>query len=239
MKLLVDIGNSRVKWAVVGDQNTIEAPASSAADDDCWPQALPVADIESIWYASVAAAGAERPLQEWARAHGLAPPQRIVTTARAGGVVNAYDEPSRMGADRWLACIAAHRRARGQSALIVDAGTALTVDYVAAGGCHRGGLITPGVANMRAAIRANTQVRAQEQASGSALLAQDTDGAVARGTLNAALGLIEKAQTELGAQRLYLTGGEASRLAPHLNQWWQSVPALVLEGLALLSQELA
>lgn len=236
MKLLVEIGNSRVKWMLSGTDGIGGEPFSSRHDDPSWVRQLPDTPVDAVCYASVAAAGTEKPLVDWAGANGVAELRRIVTAARAAGVTNAYAEPSRLGVDRWLACVAAHWRAPGQSVLIVDAGTALTVDYVDADGRHGGGLISPGVSTMRDAIRADTQVRAAEREPLAELLGRSTDAAVGQGTLYAALGLIGRARASLNPERVFLTGGEASWLAPHLEGDWEIVPALVLEGLDLLSR---
>lgn len=236
MRLLVEIGNSRVKWTLAGPDGLVDEPTSAGHADSSWALQLPETAIDSVWFASVATYGAEAPLLEWATEHGVAEPCRIRSTATAGGVVNAYAEPSRLGVDRLLACVAAHQCFPGESVLVADAGTALTVDYVAADGRHEGGLICPGVSTMRTAIRADTQVRAQESESSGELLGCNTDAAVGQGTLLAALGVLERVGADLSPTRLLLTGGEAPLLAPHLGDQWETVPALVLEGLDRLSR---
>lgn len=237
MKLLVEIGNSRIKWALADDAGLKGAPVSARHDDRSWPQQLPHTPVAAVWYATVAAAGSQRPLLEWAFSRGLTAPQRVRSTAQAAGVTNAYAKPDRLGVDRLLACVAAHHRYPGQSVLVADVGTALTIDYVAGDGRHAGGLISPGVATMRDAIRADTQVRAADLAPGARMLGRSTDAAVGQGTLHAAVALLEHARASQAPARLLLTGGEAPLLAPHLDGGWEIAPALVLEGLDRVSRE--
>jgi len=230
MRLLLDIGNSRAKWALARGLSLIETGSIDYRGDAVWVEQLPRRDIDSVWTASVAEASGLAPLHAWAGRVGL-PLEQACTSAQACGLTHGYPQPERHGVDRWLACIAGYHRAVG-AVLVADAGTALTLDYVSAAGIHRGGLITPGVGLMRRAIRQDTQVRAAERASKPDWLATDTDTAVGLGTLHAALGVVEGARRYLRPDRCLLTGGEAELIASHLDPVWECAPHLVLEGLA-------
>ena len=162
------------------------------------------------------------------------------TRPRFAGIVIAYAQPQRLGVDRFLAMTAAHAHclqdARRAAALVIGVGTALTVDLLDADGRHHGGRIAPSPALMREALHARA---AQLPPVGGdyAEFADDTDAALASGAIGAALGLIERsahhAQAMLGAApRLWLHGGGAAMLLPHLDEV-RHAPALVLEGLAL------
>lgn len=236
MRLLVEIGNSRVKWALADESGGLSHVAGRGHDQAAWPRDLPDAPIDAVWYASVAAPGVQQALLDWASARGLGTPRRIVSTACMAGVVNAYAQPSRLGVDRLLACVAAHHAFPGESVMVVDAGTALTIDHLRADGQHEGGLICPGVATMRGAIRADTQVRAHDGTTQAAMLGEDTDAAVGLGTLHAALGLVERLRAAVTPARLLLTGGEAPLLARHLSSDWEVAPELVLQGLETASR---
>lgn len=238
MKLLLDIGNSRVKWAQLR-AGELSAHGARTHDDGGWVQHLPADKPDSVWVANVAGTQALSCLQDWAQAHWQLEVNSLVSTADACGVRNAYPRPERLGVDRWMACIAGYHYAAGRGAgsvLIADAGTALTLDFVAADGQHQGGLISPGVATMRRALLGQTQLRlgAPEHALG--WLAHDTDPAIALGSLQAALALLENAARELKPARCIITGGEAELLSPHLPALWQQAPQLVLEGIAHIVQ---
>jgi type III pantothenate kinase len=132
--------------------------------------------------------------------------------------------------------IAARRYGPGP-VCVVDAGTALTIDAISAEGRHLGGLIAPGITSMRLIIDERTQLSLPQDSESPALLAQDTDSAIASGTLQSAVALIERVYTRLigtldVTPRALLTGGEARLLYPHLQNEWTIVPHLVLEGLA-------
>lgn len=236
MRLLVEIGNSRIKWALADENGLLSGVDASRHDDPCWTRHLPESHIDAVWYASVAAPAVQQSLLEWADDRGLMAPHRVVSKPHMAGVINAYDESSRLGIDRLLASVAAHHAYPKESVMVVDAGTALTIDCVRADGRHQGGLICPGVATMRNAIRADTQVRADDRADSDEWLGVDTDKAVGLGTLHAALGLIERLQTALGPARLLLTGGEAPLLAQHLSVSPDMAPNLVLRGLEVVSR---
>jgi pantothenate kinase type III len=157
----------------------------------------------------------------------------------------AYREPARLGVDRFLALIAAHRAARGtdhagRPSLIIDAGTAITYDLLLANGTHLGGLILPGLGMMRDSLLAGTQIPPQASADAEVPWADDTAAAIAAGGLHAAGALAERLYQQLrdvdaGAgrePRLWLTGGDAERLASVIGPPVDQVPDLVLRGLA-------
>lgn len=234
MNLLLDIGNSRAKWARANGSELLETgflPHRGVTD---WPAALPEERPDSVWVSNVADEAVSAVLARHAEIKWGLRPRIVHSTAQACGIRNAYRQPERLGVDRWLACIGAFHRGNG-SVLVVDAGTALTLDSVDAEGRHRGGLIVPGLSTMRAAIAGDTRIRVELGDYERSWLADDTAPAVALGTLQAVLSLIENACRDLSPDRLLLTGGEADRLAPELGTGWEHVPNLVLEGLARLA----
>lgn len=234
MNLLLDIGNTRVKWARADGARLRESGSLSHRDAPDWPAALPDERPAAVWVANVADETVPAALARHARTRWRLTPRAVHSTAAACGVRNAYAQPERLGVDRWLACIGAFHRGAGP-VLVADAGTALTLDFVDADGRHRGGLIAPGLTTMRAAIAGGTRLQAEVGEYAPAWLADDTDPAVALGTLQAALSLIGEARRALAPDRLLLTGGEAERIAPHLDAGWERAPDLVLEGLARLA----
>ncbi|MBS63777.1 type III pantothenate kinase [Salinisphaera sp.] len=236
MRLLVDIGNTRCKWALARDTTLVETGVVSRADAEDWTAALPQCPVESIHVSSVAQPEALSRLRAFAAELGV-DLSAAESKARFAGLTNAYREPERLGVDRWMACIAAQADAGG-SVLVADAGTALTLDFVDANGAHQGGLITPGVATMRGALRRQTQLRPTVEHAAPVWLACDTDSAIAAGTLRSAISLLDSAALELAPDRLVLTGGGAPELARHLARPWALRPHLVLEGLAIHARHL-
>lgn len=235
MKLLIDIGNTRIKWVVSHDNQFVDhgavvhdgAPARAIA-------ALPNRPDAKVWIAHVTGADHEVDLIQAARTHfGRAP-----HFARSGktwhGLRNVYREPERLGVDRWLAMIAAWHQYHG-AACIASAGTALTVDVIAANGHHVGGIIAAGLVPQQRAVRGTTrfEVRATLDEGGD-ILGTDTESCVRQGAILACLGAIDRAANlaEAGATRL-LTGGDAGTLHAGLGNIWQHRPHLVLEGLGI------
>ena len=231
MILVVDIGNTRCKWALAQGTALGQTGVVARADHADWIELLPGGPVEAVHVSSVAQPEALARLRAFADARGIGV-HVAVSTTQAHDLTNAYDEPQRLGVDRWMACIAARASGDG-SVLIADAGTALTLDFVDAEGGHRGGLIAPGVATMRGALRRQTQLRPASEDAAPVWLARDTDTAIAAGTLRSAISLLDNAAVELAPNRLLLTGGGAVQLAEHLAQPWTVRPHLVLEGLAI------
>lgn len=240
MKLLLDIGNSRLKWARA--EQGLQPSGAISHLGKSFANALDAIEVKAppaeIRAACVAAPEIRQAVEFWAKARFGLPVNWAVSQAEAYGVRNGYTKVEQLGVDRWLAVIAAFHRAKG-AALVVDAGTALTLDVVTADGQHLGGLIAPGLMTQRQSLRNQTQLRVTEKESAITWLAQDTDRAIALGTTHGALGLIERVRAgicaEQGSMSFFLTGGEAEQLAPLIGAEWQLVPLLVLEGLALLS----
>lgn len=242
MKLLFDVGNTVVHAAYADGERVIPI-ANVVHRDQGMPAALQKLEFThtptAIWAACVASAGRRAELSDWARARLAQPVRFVASTAAACGVRNAYSEPERLGVDRWLAVIAAHRRLRAGAACVVAAGTALTVDVVTATGQHLGGLIAPGIGAQRRSLVGDTQIRARHEPEGLKWLGASTEEAVGFGTVHSALGLIERMRWALERDHaplaMLLTGGDAAQLLPLLQSGWTPVPDLVLEGLAHLA----
>lgn len=248
MILLLDAGNTRLKWAplVDGRLGAVQAVAHRDAPDDEWQRALAGSGRPArVLVANVAGAAFGAALADWARAAWGLAPEFVATTRVAGGVVNAYANPAGLGVDRWLAMIGAWRATRGPF-VVVSAGTALTVDAVDAAGRHRGGFIVPGLAMMRDALYSRTggiaAAAALADAAREGIFGVNTAGAVEQGALVAHAALAERAAAELerlagAAPRRCLAGGDAERLRAWLAPGWELVPDLVLQGLAAVAAE--
>jgi type III pantothenate kinase len=241
MRLLLDLGNTRLKWML--QQQSDGWLAQGALD---WREDLATALI-SAWdglpqLSMVVAASVvdiARETQVAVVVHRLfaREPVWLRTPASACGVRNAYAEPQRLGADRFLAMVAAYADGLAPCVL-ASAGTALTLDALAADGSHLGGLIAPGPLLMQQSLLAATaQVRMER--SGEILeLADNTADAVASGCWQAVAALVERFATHMaprlgGAPTLILGGGDAAALAPLLALPATVTPNGVLRGLAV------
>jgi type III pantothenate kinase len=249
--LLVDIGNTRAKWAVLRGTR-LSAPRARVheagrADFKALVRAAP-RDVERVVAVSVMGRKFERDLAAAVRARFGVRTEFIRSSRRAAGVRNGYRDVWRLGADRWAGVIAAHALAAPRPALVVSIGTALTVDVVTGDGRHLGGAIAPGPDTMVSSLLSGTQgIRRRARGARAAgsrsrrLFAADTASALDAGAAFAAAALIDRARLEaraaLGAQPvLLLSGGAARALRPYIKSPFRLVPDLVLRGLAVLAR---
>ncbi|RAP58369.1 type III pantothenate kinase [Oleiagrimonas sp. MCCC 1A03011] len=241
MTVLLDLGNTRLKWAV-RDHATLSASQAipwTALDDAGALQPL-IDAVRSeggrILAASVAGEARETRIVEALAAQGLPAPRWVRTPAKACGVRNGYRDPSRLGVDRFLAMVAA-LHAGAAPCVVVSAGTALTLDALDAEGHHLGGLIAPGPRLMQRALHEAAAQLPPPQDAPIQERADGTESAIASGCWQAALALIERFHARnvglLGDHAgLLLSGGDARALAAHLDMPAQIQPDLVLHGLA-------
>lgn len=244
MNLLLDVGNTRIKWRSWQAGRLLPGGALSHEE---FLAALVSGQVVTaaprrVLIACVGHEALRQRLQQLiAERFGVAG-EFFLASAEAGGIRNAYAEAERLGVDRWLALRAARHHVAGP-VLVVDAGSALTLDVLAADGNHLGGLIVPGLGMMQASLFAGTgQVRFPLDRpcwpAPGAPLGTDTETAVKYGSVWSAVGLIEgmrtRAEPLLGAApACLLTGGDAEALSAYLSSPARVLPDLVLEGLAL------
>lgn len=248
MILLLDAGNSRLKWALLRNghfehggvlDQTVEAIKELA--NAAWGH---LDAPEAVVVANVAGEPLRRALNAWVKRRWKLTPDYITADVERFGIRNAYSEPARLGVDRWLALLAAREMFPGPLC-VIDCGTALTVDVLAQDDRHLGGLIIPGMQLMRDALTARTEgIRARideathEQVT---LLGTDTGSAVAGGTLYAEVAFIDRIMADLRAElgpklRCVITGGDAERLQPLLGCRAHYEADLVLLGLARIAR---
>ena len=234
MILAIDCGNTRVKWGLREPQESGSAwralgavpLADMARLDPDW-SSLPAPS--RIVIANVAGEPARKALLE-RLARWVVEPRWVIAQAAQCGVTNGYADPGQLGADRWAALVGAWHLQRG-ACLVVNAGTATTVDMLSSQGLFRGGIIIPGVDLMQRALAQHTaglplaRGRLVEEP-------QCTADAIETGCLHAQAGAIERmyARLEAGAVCL-LSGGNAQRIRPILNVPARAVDNLALEGL--------
>ncbi|AUH53301.1 type III pantothenate kinase [Chromobacterium sp. ATCC 53434] len=231
MKLLIDAGNSRVKWAVYQDADCVSRGAAEhheLADlAEVW-RALP---LEGAWLSSVA----RREVVDALTAAAPCPLHRVYAESRFGDVCNHYRNTAEQGADRWLAVLAAREICR-DDVVVACAGTALTVETLTAEGDYLGGLILPGHGLMLQSLAQGT-ANLDRQAGAIVDFPQGTQDALASGAMAALTGAIEGQRRRLADRTgrapatVILTGGDAARIAPWLAAPLQIVDNLVLMGL--------
>ena len=248
--LLIDAGNTRLKWALLRGTRLGRARALgwNARSMDRVARTVLRTRAERVLVCSVAGAAFERALRRAARAAGHRSPQFVRSTRRAAGVRNGYVETWRLGADRWVAMLGASALFAGRALCVVDIGTAFTLDLLDRQGRHRGGLIVPGPTLMVDSLlqdtagirrRAGRNVRAMRR-PGSAF-GRSTRAGLLAGSAMACAALVERAlreaRRELGHRPLLLlSGGGAAQVAPLLTVAHRRVEGLVLHGLAVLAR---
>ena len=251
--LLVDIGNTRIKWARLRDrQGVAQFGRCRAAAHAGWK----VADydrrvigsargVTQVCVASVAGEAVDRAVSAAARRHGIRA-HFVSVPRRAAGVRVGYLEPWRLGVDRFVAAVGAHYLFPGMPVWVVGVGTAMTLDLIAADGTHQGGAIVPAPALMVDTLLTRTSgIRRRAQggsSSGKGLLARSTRAAIRQGARFAAAALIDRAVLEgeelLGRRPfVVITGGGSTAVRSLLKSPAAGVPDLVLRGLAVLAQE--
>jgi len=230
--LLLDQGNSSLKlgWLEAGRLRFLGRAASHAALDALLP-ALP----DRAWLASVAAPETRSALCESLQSRGIPLCEARVEAHQA--LLPTRYRPEQLGVDRWLALLAS--RARGlQPCVVVDAGSATTIDVLDAAGEHLGGYILPGAAMMEQAVLGGTAIRPAAAEGGGQGLPQGTAEAIREGALQSQVALVERVRGGLGdAAPVVLGGGAADPLAARLASPVLRVEQLVLEGLAVLARE--
>jgi len=158
--LLVDIGNTRVKWARVLRGRLQKQRAAEHAgwrvEDFAAHVIRGARGVERIIVASVAGTRLDRRLVQAARLVSGVVPEFIASKRRLGGVRTAYTEPWRLGIDRFVAAVGAHQLSPNRPVCVIDVGTAMTIDLIRADGCHVGGVIVPGPRLMVESLLRNT-----------------------------------------------------------------------------------
>lgn len=235
--LLLDAGNTRIKWAIVADGERRQQGTLPAGDGTGLRQAfagLPAPD--RILASNVAGDSVARDIVSACAAWSCAV-EFITARKNQYGVSNHYAQPAQLGSDRWAALIAAWHRVHA-ACIVANCGTATTVDALSGTGEFIGGLILPGLDMMRNSLAAGT---AQLGVSSGVWrdFPRNTGDAIYSGAIKATAGAIREQYGLLGAPdaRCLLSGGAASLIEPHLGLPVLRADDLVLLGLQLIGQE--
>jgi type III pantothenate kinase len=221
MKILVDIGNTRLKWGV--EQASVfqfkaaidyRSPEAETLLESAWQN---LDRPEKIMVSCVAQAAVFNNLQQWcAKLWPGLQAESAVSGQAALGVVNAYRQPEKLGIDRWLSLLAAHQFYPGLTC-IADCGTAITVDVLEANGQHLGGLIMPGLQSMKKSLKTDTANLDYQNEIPKFVLADNTIQAINSGALLAAAGMIEAVLGRISSSaQLLMSGGDAAAVAEEI-----------------------
>ena len=243
--LVIDVGNSRMKWAMRGPSGWTARGAVANQDIG----SLAVRDWQNLERPARAvgvnvAGEAARVRVEGQLGRWRLPVEWLTATTEAGGVFNRYQVPSQLGADRWVSLVAARRRAVAanesvpRGCVVANVGTAVTIDALDSDGVFRGGLILPGIDLMLRALADNTAGLRTPPGSFHDFPTTTAD-ALFSGAVQAACGAIEQMRNRVRGHgpevTCYLAGGSAPDLSPHLAAPVELVENLVLEGVLVLA----
>lgn len=237
--LLVDLGNTRLKWALESPRRWL---GGFAADVNVGM----VPDFDRLWHdlgpparmmvANVRGAAAEAALIAWCTRRWAVVPRCLNPAVPVAGIANGYRDPAQLGPDRWAAVIGAHA-VGSLPVVVVDCGTAITIDVVDQHSRYLGGAIMPGLELAWRSLHDRTEQIVDGAADCRHVLGRSTAECVASGVFYGLVGgverVIEEAGRSLGAlANLLLTGGDALRVQPFLKRPAMVEPDLVLRGLA-------
>jgi type III pantothenate kinase len=241
MLLLVDAGNTRVKWAIAADGAApgewIAQGAVLHAQLDrlraAWAAHLPNEAIQRAIISNVAGAAMRAELETLLPAASV---EWFVSRPELAGLSNAYRNPGQLGSDRFAAALGARTLEPGKALVVATCGTATTVDAVSADGVFLGGMILPGLGLMLGSLARGTaqlpQVMGTQLApSAPPVFANNTHDAILSGCLSAQAGAIERACAAHGAALCIVSGGAASHIAPLLSVRHRMLDNVVLVGL--------
>ena len=236
--LLIDQGNTRLKWVLARDGEIDENSAGQGDLEAFMQVCLQDASIlpASVLISSVASKEEARVLAGFCESRWGLKAQLLESTEQRGGVQNAYREPKMLGVDRWLAIVGAVAR-HGKPVVIWDLGTATTLDAVDQTGQHLGGMIYPGPATMLDSLSRDTKLRVPPNLENSAVTpGRSTRSCISNGVFAAQVGALNQflrnVSEEMGGEPLLVvTGGAASQILPLLGFQYIHDPWLVFRGM--------
>ena len=230
-RLLIDAGNTNIKFAVADRERLLATGVMPTAAEPDFPD---LAEVREVWVSNVAGEELGRKITELC---APLPVHFIEAAAQQCGVANGYDVPSQLGPDRWAALIYAWHVAK-RACLVVNSGTATTIDALSDGGVFIGGLILPGIELMRRSLY-RAAANLHEAIGDYADFPRNTQDAMQSGAIQASCGAIRLQHQRLNSPdaQVLLGGGAAPLLLQHLNLPVRIVDNPVLHGLLLIANE--
>lgn len=239
--MLLDIGNTRIKWCHALD-GRLQPGSADAGDVDEFTRHCRRAEWgipDAIRLSSVAGRGILDDAIAVCRDACDIEPEMLQTRPQQGGVTNAYENPSRLGVDRWLAIVGAVAK-YGKPVVVWDLGTATTLDAVDAEGRHLGGWILPGPETMLESLAEQTQLPVPRELDGEERDSiippgRDTAQAIQQGVYAAQKGALNQFMKNFGSggepPRIIVTGGAALPMLEYLEHACIVDPLLVFRGM--------
>lgn len=241
MRLLIDIGNTRVKY-VVENHNADKTKSMLSS-----VKYLSVAELNEAFFSEhffhideviVASVNSDEKLafiKKWADLHHKFFIQ-VNSEAERFGITSSYSQPTTLGIDRWLAMIGAATLYPNENVLIIDAGTAITIDLLNDAGKHEGGWIMPGLQTMfNSIMNSTTKVHATPLNIQHLDFGANSSECVNYGMWAMAIGAIKTAiaqsKQKLKLDHIILLGGDGERLAEILDENNHYIPELIFHGL--------
>lgn len=236
--LLLDVGNTYTKWELASKDRCISG--SFYTQDlilELTKLLAEYADTCAVAASWVGRKEARPAIERLLKERGVKFVQ-VQSAPECAGLTNGYDDCAKLGVDRWLAMLGLWTRLR-DAFCVVDAGTALTIDFVRSDGQHVGGYIVPGVRTMIGSLNtATAQIDCSMTAGEMSLLpGRNTNEAVQRGVVLSLAGsvdyILRKTAADLSIKNMacFIGGGDAELLNPLLGAKWQLEKSLVLSGL--------
>lgn len=241
--LLVDVGNSRIKWAIKkttgltsGQSFPINLGNMAKSMTAAWEG---LKNPGRVIVSNVAGAKIANGLQDWFIKHWHIEPEFAESQIEGFGILNAYVDGIKLGVDRWAGLVAM-RHYYDLPACMVDCGTAITLDLVDQKGVHQGGMIMPGVSLMRKSLLDETHAIGGFGKETEYFLADNTADAVGNGTFYAAVGFAELALRRLKEEykslpTVVFTGGYGQLVAARVSIPSVYDPVLILKGLSIIA----
>jgi len=255
MKLLIDAGNTRVKWALAASQSDISAESciiKSGVLDGDWSALNDYADeVDSVWLSCVASEQTRDLITFQIKALFGLESNVVTVSSAAAGMVNSYQDLGKLGVDRWLAALGARALVAEGDLVVIDAGTAVTIDLVSAENRFEGGVILPGFATMHDALLGRTAGIQSQPSRVESVIGKNTRDCVNSGAQFGLLGAIERvvaeivdvtqarqSQRELApkAPRLLIMGGDADRIVEGSVLDLEIQSHMIFYGLMLISK---
>jgi len=253
MLLLIDAGNSYLKWNIASEtRKQLEATTIRVdwASNDLIKQAVSTwqkrGDISRVIVSSVVDSDKNSIIYQWVSSDDSIELVLVRSQHTALGVTTTYQHPAHLGVDRWVALIACADLYPKENCIVVDCGTAITVDTLCANGNHKGGIIFPGMQLMKNSLLRNTDIISTGISNGLemdkeiTIFNQTTETAIENGVLNSVIASITSSVSQIAktfnqSVRIIVTGGGAPFVLPHLSTHYQHEPDLIMKGLLVLA----
>jgi len=234
--ILIDIGNTRTKYRIVNEtkSNAVQAISNTLLNNDFLSENF--IHASKVIVASVSHNKLTDNIHTWCQTYKINY-QRVVSESNKSKITNAYPQPSQLGVDRWLALIGAAELFPNENILIIDAGTATTVDLLASNGEHQGGWILAGITTLVTSVLAQTvQVHANDKEKESLAFGFNTSDNVHNAAWAATIGAVILAISQAQQQGFQLdqvifTGGNGASLSSLITYESKVIDELVLIGL--------